>query len=295
MDITLARTFLEIVASGSFLHAAERLHVTQTAVSARVRSLESLLGRRLFVRSKSGATPTAAGEQFVRHASALIQAWERARQQIAVPPGRRALLTLGCEPSLWDPLLIDWLARMRETTPEYALRVEVGSPAELVDRVADGTLDMAVLYAPQQRPGLRIDLLIDEKLVFVSTRGSRHRPTPDDYVHVDWGAEFAAQLRLAYPELSGAGVSTNLGPLGLAHVLASGGAGYFRRAAVRRHLETGRLHALAGAPEFLYPAYAVYSVGADTGVLAPALDGLRAAAAAQRTVPAKRTRHAPRR
>ncbi len=40
MDITLARTFLEIVATGSFLRASERLHVTQTAVSARVRRLD---------------------------------------------------------------------------------------------------------------------------------------------------------------------------------------------------------------------------------------------------------------
>lgn len=52
MDVTLERTFLEIVGSGSFLRAAERLHVTQTAVSARVKSLEELLGRQLFVRDR---------------------------------------------------------------------------------------------------------------------------------------------------------------------------------------------------------------------------------------------------
>ena len=57
MDINLARTFLEIVSSGSFLAAADRLHLTQTAVGARVRALEDLLGRRLFVRNKAGVTP----------------------------------------------------------------------------------------------------------------------------------------------------------------------------------------------------------------------------------------------
>ena len=45
MDVTLERTFLEIAASGSFLRASERLHVTQTAVSARIKALEALLGR----------------------------------------------------------------------------------------------------------------------------------------------------------------------------------------------------------------------------------------------------------
>ena len=58
MDLALARTFLEIAGSGSFVRAAERLHVTQTAVSARMRALEELLGQRLFVRNKSGATLT---------------------------------------------------------------------------------------------------------------------------------------------------------------------------------------------------------------------------------------------
>lgn len=290
MDITLARTFLEIVACGSFVLAAERLHVTQTAVSARVRTLEEQLGRRLFVRSKSGATPTPAGEQFVRHAAALIRVWEHARQQVALPAGRRALLTLGCEASLWDPLLIDWLARMRVAAPDLALRLEVAPPAELLDRVADGTIDIGLVYAPPPRPGLRIDLLIEEKLVLVSTTGPDERPSPDEYVHVDWGPEFETQLRLAFPELASAAVSTTLGPLGLGHLLASGGAGYFRRAAVRRHLEAGRLHLVAGAPAFLYPAYAVYAAGADADLLAPALAALREVAGTQPPASPRRAR-----
>ncbi len=62
MDITLARTFLDIVSAGSFVRAAERLHVTQTAVSARVRTLEEQVGATLFVRNKAGASLTPAGE-----------------------------------------------------------------------------------------------------------------------------------------------------------------------------------------------------------------------------------------
>ncbi|MES2957006.1 MAG: LysR family transcriptional regulator [Pseudomonadota bacterium] len=274
MDITLERTFLEIVASGSFFRASERLHVTQTAVSARVKSLESMLGRQLFVRNKSGATLTAAGDQFVRHASALIQAWEHARQQVAVPPGRSAMLTIGCEASLWDPLMLNWLLWMRTRATHLALRTEVGLPADLLGRVANGTLDIAVLYAPQQRPGVQIELLLEEKLVFVTTSRQGRTPTPDTYVHVDWGPEFAAQHSLAYPELSSAAVSASLGPLGLGYVLAAGGAGYFRMAVVRDHLKAGRLHFVKGAPEFSYPAYAVHSANVSADGLRPALAGL---------------------
>jgi len=275
MDVTLERTFLEIAASGSFLRASERLHVTQTAVSARVKALEALLGRRLFVRHKSGATLTPAGEQFLRHAAALIQAWERARQQIAVPRGRSSLLTVGCEASLWDPLMLNWLLWMRQHEPRLALRAEVGLPAELLARVANGTLDIAVLYAPQQRPGIRVDLLIEEKLVFVTTAPNGRAPTSDQYVHIDWGPEFAAQFSLAYPGLSDAAVSASLGPLGLAYVLAAGGGGYFRQAVLREHLAAGRLHRVKDAPEFSYPAYAVYAANAGALGMGSALTALR--------------------
>jgi len=77
MDINLARTFLEVAANGSFILTAERMHLTQTAVSARIRTLEEQLGRPLFVRNKAGARLTAAGERFVRHATTLVQVWER--------------------------------------------------------------------------------------------------------------------------------------------------------------------------------------------------------------------------
>lgn len=292
MDITLARTFLEIVAAGSFLGASERLHVTQTAVSARVRTLEELLARKLFVRNKAGASLTPAGEQFVRYATTIVQVWERARHQVAVPPGRRAVLAIGCEIALWDPLLLDWLLWMRHNVPRLALRTEVGAPVDLLTRVAEGIVDIAVMYAPQQRPGLRIELLIEEKLVMVSASKQTKVPDPADYVYVDWGPEFAAQHSLAFPGLSSAGVVAGLGPLGREYLLAAGGSGYFRLAVVRAHLDSGRLHRVRDAPEFLYPAYAVFADGAESKLIAPALKGLKrvSASAAGGALPPPRGR-----
>lgn len=53
--------------------------------------------------------------------------------------------------------------------------------------MVNGTLDIAVVYAPRQRPGLRIELLIEEKLVLVSTAANVESPAPESYVFVDWG------------------------------------------------------------------------------------------------------------
>ncbi len=277
VDITLALTFLEIARSRSFLHAAERLHVTPTTVSARVRTLESLLGRPLFTRNKAGAALTPAGEQFVPHASLLVQVWERARQQVAVPEGRRAVLSVGCEVSLWDPLLLDWLLWMRSAAPHLAARTEVGGAAELLDKVAAGVLDIAIVYAPRQRPGLRVELLIEEKLVMVTTSPQRAFPRPGEYVYVDWGPDFALQHGMVFAELSNPGVTAGLGPLGREYLLAAGGAGYFRQDVVRDDLQAGRLYRVKGAPEFLYPAYAVYAAEGDAAIVEPGLAGFRQA------------------
>jgi LysR family transcriptional regulator, flagellar master operon regulator len=280
MDIALARTFLEIVACGNFVRAAKRLNVTQTAVSVRVRNLEALLGRKLFVRNKAGASLTPAGEQFLRHAPSLIQVWERARQQVAVPPGLDAVVSVAAELSLWNPFLLDWLVRMRRSAPHLALRTQVGLPEGLMNQVSAGVIDIAVMYTPQHRPGLKIELLMKEKLVLVTTARHKGKPNSSDYVYVDWGPDFAARHNLTFPELSNPGTHVGLGPLGLQYILKVGGCGYFRRHAVARYLRSGRLKLVRGAPEFLYPAYAVYSEAADAKIVAPALAGLRYVATA---------------
>jgi DNA-binding transcriptional LysR family regulator len=271
MDIELARTFLEIVSTGSFIKASERLNVGQTTVSARIRLLEEQLGRPLFVRNKSGASLTAAGEQFLRYAPTFVQLWQRARSQVAVPEGHRAVLSVGSEVSLWQPLLLDWVLWMRRSIKDVALRVHVDVPQDLINHVAAGVVDVAIMYAPPHRPGLEVDLLMEEELVLVTTDPEE---TNIDYVHVDWGPDFQLHHGVSFPEATPS-ISANLGPLALNYVLAAGGSGYFRMQAVQPHLESGRLHLVKGAPRFSYPVYVVHSATADAAVLAPALAGLR--------------------
>lgn len=272
MDIELARTFLEIVSTGSFIKASERLHVGQTTVSARIRLLEQQLGRPLFVRNKSGATLTAAGEQFLRYAPTFVQLWERARSQVAVPAGHRSVLSVGSEVSLWQPLLLNWVLWMRRALKDVAVRVHVDVPQDLINHVASGVVDVALMYAPQYRPGLEIDLLMEEELVLATTDPSDKSQL--NYVHVDWGPDFQLHYGVSFPE-STPGLFVNLGPLALNYVLAAGGSGYFRTQALKPHLESGALHIVRGAPRFSYPVYVVHSATADAAVLTPALNGLR--------------------
>lgn len=273
MDIELARTFLEIVASGSFARAAERLNVGQTTVSARVKLLEQHLGRPLFLRTKLGASLTPAGEQFLRYAPTFVQLWQRVRHQVAVPPGHRAVLSVGSEVSLWQPFLLDWVVWLRKSLTDVALRVHVDVPQDLINLVANGLVDAAIMYAPQHRPGLQVDRLLEDKLVLVTSKGAQPADC-SDYVHVDWGPHFVPHQDDDLVEAA-PGLLVNLGPLALSYVLARGGSGYFRMRAILPHLASGELKLVPGAPEYSYPIYVAYSADADHTVLRPALDGLR--------------------
>ena len=289
MDIELARTFLEIVSTQSFVRAAERLNVAQTTVSARVRTLEELLGRQLFVRNKAGASLTPAGEQLLRYAPTFVQLWERVRHQVAVPEGHQSVLAIGSEVSLWQPLLLDWVLWMRRHIPQTALRVHVDVPQDLINQVASGLVDAAVMYAPPHRPGLKIDLLLDEKLVMVTTGEVPLAGDEAGQIGVDWGASFSQDYSSSFPGAPHPGVSFNLGPLALSYLLEAGGSGYFRMRAVEHLLQSGRLRLVPGQPQFSYPIHLVYSSDLDDALIQPAIEGLRSVAGGRRALPSERT------
>jgi DNA-binding transcriptional LysR family regulator len=278
MDTDLARTFLAVIDSGSFVHAAERLHVSQSTVSTRIHALEDQLGCVLFVRNKAGAALTHAGRQFQRHASAIVRTIEQARHDIGVPDGFRGTLAVGGRIGLWEEYLLHWLAAMREQRPEISVRAESGLEADLMPGLIEGRLDVGVMYTPQSRPGLKIEKLFDERLVLVSTN-PRSAPEPrQDYVYVDWGAEFYTKHKTFFPNFGGAALTVNIGWLGLQHLMGNGGAGYFPRRIVQPHLSGKRLTIVRNAPEFLIPAYVVYPAEHDLPALPDAVAIMHATA-----------------
>lgn len=282
MDTELARTFLTVITAGNFINAAEQLHVTQSAVSARIHSLEQQFGCKLFVRNKAGTTLTPEGRQFQKHATTLVRTIEQARHDIGVPRGFRASLTVGGRFGLWEQLLLHWIPRMQDAYPDITLRAEIGFEADLMQGLIEARLDIGVMYTPQNRPGLSIEPLLDERLVMVSTDPSA-RPEPGaDYVYVDWGPEFYARHSASFPDFIGPAMTANIGWLGLQHILQSGGSGYFPLRLVRPHIDEGRLFLLDDAPRFTLPTYIVYADDSDDGLIAPAIEIMHTLAADER-------------
>jgi LysR family transcriptional regulator, flagellar master operon regulator len=275
MDTELARTFLAVVAAGNFISAADRLHVTQSTVSARIHTLEELLGCTLFARNKAGTTLTPAGQQFQKHASTLVRTVEQARHDVGIPRGFRAALSVGGRIGLWEQLLLKWLPLMLKAAPDVAVRAEIGFEAELMRGLVEGRLDIGVMYTPQSRPGLKVEPLLEERLILVSSDPNRPPEPGPGYVYIDWGPEFYAKHSASFPDFVAMALTANIGWLGMRHILRNGGSGYFPKRLVRPHLESGRLKALPGAPEFALPAYVVYPTDCDRELFDLALDGIR--------------------
>ncbi|TVP74099.1 MAG: LysR family transcriptional regulator [Rhodobacteraceae bacterium] len=271
MDLTLIRTFMEVAQTGSFLAAADRLFVTQSAVSLRVQRLEQQIGKQLFERSKAGAVLTTAGKQFEPYALSILRAWNDARQQVAIPEGYTESFAIGGQASLWPRLGYRWLDALRAEMPELSLRAELGMPDRLTRALNDGLLQAVLTYEPTMRPGFVLEPVIEDDLVLVAPWKN---PTMDQinghYAYVDWGESF---LRFHQDELGDVatnGMTFAIGVLVTGYLIRRGLAGYLPGRFAARYINEGRLHLVADAPHFTYPVWVVWRDDIDPHLLAVA-------------------------
>lgn len=268
MNVDQLRSFVEVVATGSFSLAASRLNVTQSTVSARIRALEEQLGQPLFLRGREGADLTPAGVRLEAHALAILSSWEQARQEIALPQGYQTIFRLGGPASLWSSLLRPWLSSMRERAPDVALRLEGSYSDNVIERLSEGLLDLGVVYIPRRRPGLIVETLFDERLVLVCHKDSIDTWS-DHYVNLDWDDELRSAHNEAYPGLPTPAITIGPAVLGLNYLIDQRASGYLPWSLAAPWIAGGHLSAVEGAPEI---RRAVYAMAPDNHAHADLLD-----------------------
>lgn len=274
MDIDQARTFLAIAAHGSFLEAARRLFVTQSTVSARIQNLENDLGARLFVRNRAGASLTPAGKRFLQHAKNLVLTAQQARHDVGLPSRFKASLRVGGRIALWEGFLPAWVGWMRQRAADISITGEIGFEEDLMRRMVEGSLDIALMYTPSHTPGLAVERLFEESLVLVSS-DARTRWPGENYIYVEWGPGFYAKHREHYPDLDRPAQVVNIGWLGVQLILSNGGSCFLPKRMAQPFIDSGQLFLSQDSPEFPLPAYIVYPRTAESEVMAMALLGLR--------------------
>jgi LysR family nitrogen assimilation transcriptional regulator len=167
MDFKQLKYFVRIAELGNMTRASESLCIAQPALSQQMANLETELGTRLFDRSAQGVRPTQSGDTLYRHAKSLLKQFDDVRAAVSNetghPSGRAAIGI----PGSTGKILATPLVRALSSSADLLLEIVERPSAELVDLVAGGKLDIAIVVDAQPRRGVTITPLLLEELYVV--------------------------------------------------------------------------------------------------------------------------------
>lgn len=167
MELRQLEYLVAVAEEQNFTRAAERVHISQSGVSAQIRQLERELGAELFDRSARTVTLTVAGKAALEHARAALAAADAVGQAVGeVTDLIRGRLTVGMVTGCTVTPLFDALAAFHRAHPGVELSLLEDSSDRLVDGVRTGALDLALIGASTATPeGLGALTIISERLV----------------------------------------------------------------------------------------------------------------------------------
>jgi len=260
MDIGLLKAFLEVNRSRHFGRAANNLFISQSAISARIKQLEDELGIRLFTRDRNNIELTTAGNKFLLYAESILNTWNRARQEIAIPDGIDTLLSVAALPSIWDMFLEDWLSWAHKSNRKTALQADVMRTDSIMRNLLDGTVDLGFVFDPPKTPLLLVKELVPAPLVMVSSEADTNVDTAvnENYIYVDWGTSFAMSHARQYPDAPPPALRAGVGRIAISFIEHCGGTAYLPETMVQDRLGT-TLYKVKDAPVIHKDAYAIYS------------------------------------
>src|SRR5262245_31190626 len=165
MDTRQLAAFCAVVERKSFSQAAERLGVTQPAVSLQIRSLEQRLGRKLLDRSGRRVEPTEAGLRLYASAQRLLQAEAQMLEELESDDDGvvTGTLELGASTGPGGSVVPVLLCEFQEHHPDVRVRLSVSDTQTVVEQVADRELELGVVGAGRRHRGVTFEpFFLDE-------------------------------------------------------------------------------------------------------------------------------------
>jgi len=163
--------FVEVVRAGSISRAAERLSISQPAITARIQALEAAMGARLFVRSRAGTRLTDAGRTLLPYAERGLIALQRGRELVAeVADGEAGRLTIGAAPAVSTYVLPAMLRQFQARHPAVQLSVRSGHSEEVLEMVLREEVEIG-LMRPIRHAEIESTPLYEDELVLVVSPG----------------------------------------------------------------------------------------------------------------------------
>lgn len=142
------RTFLMVVSSGGIRRASERMNLSQPAITARIKNLETALAVPLFERTAGGMVLTKSGDRLVRYAEQLLQLGDLIDRNVADPAGLDRSLRIGVSETIAQTWLPAFVARLRGVFPELDVEIAVDISLHLREALLNRTIDLAILMGP---------------------------------------------------------------------------------------------------------------------------------------------------
>lgn len=173
MDTRQLAAFCAVVERRSFSQAAERLGVTQPAVSLQVRSLERRLGRQLLDRSGRRVEPTEAGLKLYRSAQRLLALEEQIVTELADEDGGalRGTLEIGASTGPGSTVLALLLCEFQQRNPEVHVELSVFDTQRVVELVAERELELGVVGAARRHRGVVFERFLEDEVILICPPG----------------------------------------------------------------------------------------------------------------------------
>ncbi|WP_433200685.1 LysR family transcriptional regulator [Dactylosporangium sp. CS-047395] len=174
MDLRQLEYFVAVAEERSFTKGARRVRIVQSAVSAAVQKLERGLGAELFDRGGPQIELTDAGAALLPEAQAMLAGAQRARDAVAqAGGGLRGTVTVGALLSIMPIDIPAILGRFHVAHPDVTVRLRTSATGTggLVEAIADGILDVAVVATMEAVAGVRLQHIADDSLQLVVPAG----------------------------------------------------------------------------------------------------------------------------
>ena len=148
ISILQIETFVSVVRCGGIGKAAEQLHLTQPAVTTRIRNLEYAMSADLFDRGAKGLTLTKRGELLLSYAERFLHLSELVERDVVDPSGAERRLRLGVSETIAQSWLPQFIERLNQEFPKLSVEINVDISTSLRQSLLDRDVDLAVLLGP---------------------------------------------------------------------------------------------------------------------------------------------------
>ncbi|MEQ1722571.1 MAG: LysR family transcriptional regulator [Pseudobdellovibrio sp.] len=256
LNLSQLQTFVMVAAEGSMTAAADKLFLTQPAVSQQMKNMEDDLGVELIVRGSKQIKMTAQGEILYEHAKKILSLAQLAEVSIkSIGAQLRGVLRIGTLNSIGLHLMSPVVSRLLKFNPDFKIKVNYAKGEQLIQMYKKGELDVLVL--PEIETNYKLSLadskshvLFQEEMWLVGSGKDEFYPShialneikKIPYVHfADEFPDFDANLLSRVGELQSVFESSNVGTL--KRVIEYGlGVGFLPSHSIKKQVRGGRLN-----------------------------------------------------